>query len=100
MPTRSNDVWLRQLEVPEVNVKSVSAFAKTLLDSLVFSGHLPNLTNDDMFSRMSSFNHWLLRWCPTKDVGFIDNWQTFRGRPGLIRETWERAALIFRISQF
>ena len=33
-----DDVWLRQSEVTKVNVESVCAFAKTLSDSVVFSG--------------------------------------------------------------
>ena len=49
-----NDTWLRQSEVTKMNVASVCNFAKTI----VFSGPLPNLTSDDMFSRMSSFNRW------------------------------------------
>ena len=52
----SNDVRLRQLEGIKVNVESVCTFAKTMSDSVVFSGPLPNLTSDDMFSRMLSFN--------------------------------------------
>ena len=97
----SNDVRLRQSEVTKVNVESVHAFAKTMSDSVVFSGPLSNMASDSMFSCMSSFNRWLSRWCPANDVGFIDNWQTFWGRPGLIRRdgihpTWEGAALISR----
>ena len=76
----SNDVRLRLSDVTKVNVESVCAFAKTRFDSVVFSGHLPNLTSDDMLSHVSSLNCWLSRWCPANEVGFIDNWQTFLGK--------------------
>ncbi|XP_071358932.1 uncharacterized protein [Trachinotus anak] len=87
--------------VTKINVELVCTYAKTMLDSVVFSGPLTNLTSDDMYSRLSSFNRWLSRWCSANDVGFVDNWQTFWGRPGLIRRdgihpTLDGAALLSR----
>lgn len=57
----------------------------SLLIKFVLSGPLQNLISDDMFSLMSSFNHWLSRWCPANSVDSICNWQTFWGKPDLIR---------------
>lgn len=94
-----NDTRLRRSEITKVNVASVCTYAKTMSDSVIFSGPLPNMINDEMYSRMSSFNRWLSRWCPDNNVGFIDNWQTFEGKTGLmgrdgIHPTWDGARLI------
>ncbi|KAM7366739.1 hypothetical protein PAMP_014689 [Pampus punctatissimus] len=56
-----NDTRLRQSEVTKINVSSVCEYAKTMSDSVIFSGPLPNVTSDDMYSRMSSFHRWLSR---------------------------------------
>jgi len=63
----------------------VCAYAKTLSDTVVFSGPLPNLINDELYSRMSSFNRWLSRWCPANNVGYVDKWKAFWGKPDLMR---------------
>ena len=46
-----NDTRLRLSDATKINVASVCNFAKTMSDSVVFSGPLPNLTSDDMFSQ-------------------------------------------------
>ncbi|XP_031733370.1 uncharacterized protein LOC116399961 [Anarrhichthys ocellatus] len=80
-----NDTRLRLSEITKVNVESVCTYAKAMSDSVVFCGPLPNLTNDEMFSRMSSFHRWLSWWCPANNVDFVDNWETFWGKPSLLR---------------
>ncbi|KAK0147900.1 hypothetical protein N1851_012361 [Merluccius polli] len=57
-------IRLRQSEVTKINVESVCRYAKTMSDTVVFSGPLPNVTSDIMYSRMASFHCWLSRWCP------------------------------------
>lgn len=96
-----NDARRRQSEVLKLNVASVCKLAKSMADTVAFSGPLPNLVNDEMYSRFSSFNRWLSRWCPENDIVFIDNWRAFWGKPGLLRRdgihpTWEGASLLTR----
>lgn len=35
-------------------------------------------------SHMLTFSQWLPVWCPANDVVYINNWKSFRGKPGLI----------------
>ena len=94
-----NDTRRRKSEVTKINVESVCTYAKTMSDTVIFSGPLPNMINDDMYSRTRQLQRWLSRWCPDNNVGFINNWQTFEGNTGLIERdgihpTWDGAKLI------
>ena len=80
-----NDARLKMSEVTKVNVASVCALARTMSDSVIFSGPIPNVSSDEMFSSMSSLHLWLSRWCPNNGVGFVDNWKPFWGKNGLVR---------------
>jgi len=50
MHVGTNDTRLRQSEITKINVESVCTYAKTMSDSLVFSGPLPNLTSDELYT--------------------------------------------------
>lgn len=80
-----NDARRRQSEVLKLQVGAVCELAKSMSDTVIYSGPLPNRVNDEMYSRLSSFNCWLSRWCKENSVGYIDNWRAFWGKPGLIR---------------
>lgn len=54
----------------------VRIFTKTMSDSVVFFGVLDYLSCDNMFSH---------RWWPQNNMGFMDYWIAFWGKPGLIR---------------
>ncbi|XP_063321055.1 protein asteroid homolog 1-like [Pelmatolapia mariae] len=97
----SNDSRFSQSEVTKISIASVCNFAKTMSDTVVFSGPLPYETNDVIYSRMLSLNRWLSEWCSKNSVKFFDNWQTFWENPGLIEEdgihpTLDGAALLSR----
>ncbi|XP_072314199.1 uncharacterized protein [Eucyclogobius newberryi] len=80
-----NDAQRRQSEVLRVQVAAVCELAKSMSDTVIFSGPLPNRINAELYSRLSAFNSWLSRWFPQNNVVFIDNWSAFWGKPGLIR---------------
>lgn len=79
-----NDVRRKQSEVLKVQVAAVCDLAKSMSDTVVFSGPLPNLVDDEMYSRHLSFNRWLSSWSKDNDVAFIDNWSSFWGKSGLM----------------
>lgn len=80
-----NDTRRGQSEVLKLQVEAVCTLAKSMCEKVVFSGPLPDFSTNEMFSRFSAFHRWLANWCPANDIGFIDNWSTFEGIPGLIR---------------
>ncbi len=56
---------------------------------------------DEIHSRLSSLNGWMSKWCPQNNIGFIDNWTSFWGRPDLLKRdglhpSWGGAALLAR----
>ena len=97
-----NDTRLRQSEVTKINVESVCRYAKTMSDTVVFSG--PPAQCDQLTSCIAAWRP-STAGCPggvpANHVGFIDNWQPFWGKPGLIRRdgihpTLDGAALLSR----
>ncbi len=47
-----SDTQLRQSEVTKINIGLVCSYAKNISDTVIFSGPLPSLTSDEMFSHM------------------------------------------------
>jgi lysophospholipase L1-like esterase len=80
-----NDIRRRQSEILKVQVGAVCELAKSMSDTVIYSGPLPNLVNDEMYSRHLSFNCWLSRWCEQNYVGYVNNWSAFWGKPRLMR---------------
>ncbi len=83
------------------NVKEVCALASTMSDTVICSGPLPAYRGDEIHSRLSSLNGWMSKWCPQNNIGFIDNWTSFWGRPDLLKRdgvhpSWGGAAILSR----
>ncbi|XP_076120649.1 uncharacterized protein LOC143100944 [Alosa pseudoharengus] len=83
--TGTNDVRLRQSEITIQNFISVCRFAQQMSDSVTFSGPIPIRRGDEMLSRISDLNRWLSKCCANNNVGFIDNFSSFWGKPGLLK---------------
>lgn len=79
-----NDARRRQSEVLKMQVVAACEFAKSMSDRVIFSGPLPNMSTDEMFSRHLSFNHWLSSFTKNNEIDFINNWSSFWGKPELI----------------
>ncbi len=97
----TNDVRLRQSQISKTNVKEVCELANTMSDTVICSGPLPAYRNDEIHSRLLSLNGWMSKWCPQNNIGFIDNWISFWGRPDLLKRdglhpSWGGAALLSR----
>ncbi|XP_049340106.1 uncharacterized protein LOC125804738 [Astyanax mexicanus] len=95
----ANDIRLRQSEVTKANIKEVIKQAQTLSEEVICSGPIPMRRGDEAYSRLSSLNRWMSKWCAENHVGFIDNWLHFEGKPGLlgrdgVHPTREGAALL------
>ncbi|XP_048024145.1 uncharacterized protein LOC125253931, partial [Megalobrama amblycephala] len=81
----TNDVRLRQSEITKINIKEVCELANSMSAEVICSGPLPVCRSDEIVSRLSSLNGWLSKWCPQNNIGFIDNWKSFWGRPDLLK---------------
>ncbi|XP_067241141.1 uncharacterized protein [Chanodichthys erythropterus] len=81
----TNDVRLCQSEITKINIKEVCELANTMSGEVICSGPLPVHRSDEIVSRLSSLNGWLSKWCPQNNIGFIDNWKSFWGRPDLLK---------------
>ncbi len=97
----ATDVRLRQSEITRNNVKEVCELANTMSDTVICSGSLSAYRDDEIHSRLLSLNGWMSKWCPLNNIGFIDNWTSFLGRPDVLKRdglhhSWGGAALFSR----
>ncbi|XP_066523408.1 uncharacterized protein [Hoplias malabaricus] len=96
----ANDIRLWQSEVTKGNITEVIKLAQTMSDAVICSGPIPMRRGDEAYSRLWALNCWMSKWCSKNQVGFIDNWLRFEGKPGLIgrdgiHPTREGAALFW-----
>ncbi len=90
-----------KVDVKEPSQDTVDALANTMSDTVICSGPLPAYRGDEIHSRLSSLNGWMSKWCPQNNIGFIDNWTSFWGRPDLLKRdgvhpSWGGAAILSR----
>ncbi len=82
-----------ELEVSPIGLLPMS-------DTVICSGPLPSYRGDEI-SRLLSLNGWMSKWCPQNNIGFIDNWTSFWGRPDLLKRdglhpSWGGATILSR----
>uniref|UniRef100_A0AAY5EMS9 SGNH hydrolase-type esterase domain-containing protein n=1 Tax=Electrophorus electricus TaxID=8005 RepID=A0AAY5EMS9_ELEEL len=94
-----NDLHLRHSEITKNNIEEVGQLAKAMSDAVVCAGPIPMRHGDITYSRLSSLNCWMTKWCSQNNVGFIDKWNTVEGKPVLLGQdaihlTRENAVLL------
>ncbi len=97
----ANDVRLRQKEISKNNFKEVCELTNMMSDIVICSGPFPAYWGDEIHSRLLSLKGWMSKWCPQNNIGFVDNWTRFWGRPYLLKRdglhpSWGGAALLSR----
>lgn len=80
----TNDVRLKQSEITKSSIISMCNVAKQMSDVVICSGPIPVRRGNETFSRLLLLNDWLSNWCTSNNIGFIDNWTGFLGKPELI----------------
>ncbi len=81
----ANDFRLHLSEITKNNVKEVCELANMISDTVICSGPLLAYQGDEIYSRLSSLNGWMPKWCPQNNKDFIENWMIFWGRPDLLK---------------
>lgn len=81
----TNDVHMRQSEITKCNIASAYKQAQEMCDEVIFSGPLPVRRNNEIYSRLISFNIWLSNWCKAHNLCFVDNWPSFFRQHGLLK---------------
>ncbi|CDQ68510.1 unnamed protein product [Oncorhynchus mykiss] len=75
----TNDVGMKQSEVTKHNIASACKLAgKMCWHQVIVSGLLPVRGSDELKSRVSQLNRWLIMFfCPSQKIEFVDNCPSF-----------------------
>ena len=65
-------------------IAQLTAFIKPAAPDDHHYPYLPDKGNDERYSRLLSLNRWLARYSSEQGFGFIDNWPSLWGRPGVL----------------
>lgn len=79
-----NDIRLKQSEITKSNIISMCNVAKQMSDVVICSGPIPARRGNETYSRLLLLNNWMSEWCTLNNIGFIDNWTCFLGKPELL----------------